>query len=42
MEEIPDKPTRDVVESKLKEAKERIAKYEAYQKLMEETGSFDR
>ncbi|XBX05695.1 transposase [Enterocloster clostridioformis] len=38
LEEVPDKLTREVIEGKLKEAQERLARYEAYQKLMEETG----
>lgn len=39
LEEAQEKLTREVIEKKLKEAKERLAKYEAYQKLMEETGA---
>ena len=39
LEEIPEKLTREVVEAKLKEAQERLARYEFYQKLMEETGA---
>ena len=39
LEEIPEKLTREVVEAKLKEAQERLARYESYQKLMEETGA---
>ena len=39
LEEIPEKLTREVVETKLKEAQERLARYESYQKLMEETGA---
>ena len=38
LEETPENLTREVVEAKLKEAQERLARYEAYQKLMEETG----
>lgn len=38
-EETPDGLTREVIEAKLKEAKERLAKYESYQKLMEESGA---
>lgn len=38
MEETPEKLTKEVIEAKLKEAQERLARYEAYQKLMEETG----
>ena len=30
--------TRESLEAKLKEAQERLARYEGYQKLMEETG----
>lgn len=37
-EEMPGKLTRETIEAKLKEAKERLARYEGYQKLMEETG----
>jgi len=36
--ESSDQVTREVVENKLREARERTARYEAYQKLMEETG----
>ena len=39
LEEIPEKLTREVVEAKLKEAQERLARYKSYQKLMEETGA---
>lgn len=39
MEETPDRLTREVIEEKLKEAQERLARYEAYQELMEETGA---
>ena len=38
LEEEPGKLTRELVEEKLKEARERLAKYEGYQKLMEESG----
>lgn len=38
LEEVPEKLTRGVIEGKLKDAQERLARYEAYQKLMEETG----
>ena len=38
LEEAPEKLTREVIEAKLKEAQERLARYESYQKLMEETG----
>lgn len=36
--EEPENLTREVIEAKLKEAKERLARYEGYQKLMEEPG----
>ena len=39
LEETPDNLTREIVETKLKEAQERLKKYEGYQKLMEETGA---
>lgn len=39
MNEMPENLTREVVEAKLAEAQERLAKYEAYQKLMEESGA---
>lgn len=38
-EEIPGNLTREVIEAKLAEAKERLAKYESYQKMMEESGA---
>lgn len=38
LEAEPESLTREVIESKLKEAQERLARYESYQKLMEETG----
>lgn len=38
LEEIPEELTREVIEAKLKEAKERLARYESYQELMEKTG----
>lgn len=38
LEEVPEKLTREVIEGKLKEAQEGLARYEAYQKLMEEIG----
>lgn len=38
LEEMPDKLTREVIEGKLKEAQERLERYETYQKMMEETG----
>lgn len=38
LEAAPESLTREVIESKLKEAQERLARYESYQKLMEETG----
>lgn len=37
-EDMPEKLTREIIENKLKEAQERLARYEGYQKLMEETG----
>ena len=37
-EEEPDRLTKELVEEKLKEAKERLARYEGYQKVMEESG----
>ena len=37
-EDNPEKITREIIEAKLKEAQERLARYEGYQKLMEETG----
>lgn len=36
---LPEKLTREAVEEKLKETQERLARYEAYQKRMEETGA---
>lgn len=39
MEEKPDALTREMLEAKLKEARERLEKYECYQKLMEESGA---
>lgn len=39
LEEMPENLTREVIEGKLKEAQERLARYEAYQRLMEETGA---
>ncbi|MCC8047406.1 MAG: transposase [Clostridiales bacterium] len=39
MEETPEQLTREVIESKLEEARERLKRYESYQKLMEETGA---
>lgn len=38
LEEVPEKLTREVIEGKLKKAQDRLARYEAYQKLIEETG----
>lgn len=38
-DEIPGELTREELEAKLKEAQERLARYESYQKLMEETGA---
>ena len=37
-DEIPGELTRELLEAKLKEAQERLARYEGYQQLMEETG----
>lgn len=37
-EDNSEKLTREIIEAKLKEAQERLARYEGYQKLMEETG----
>lgn len=34
----PEKLTKELIEEKLKEARERLAKYEGYQKIMEESG----
>lgn len=39
IEETPENLTREIVEAKLKEAQERLKKYEGYQKIMEETGA---
>lgn len=36
LEEIPENLTKETLEAKLKEAQERLARYEAYQKLMED------
>lgn len=38
-DEMPDKLTREVIEAKLEETRERLYRYEGYQKLMEETGA---
>lgn len=38
-DEIQGELTRAELEAKLKEAQERLARYEGYQKLMEETGA---
>ena len=38
LEETPEKLTKEIIEKKLQEAQERLTRYEAYQKLMEETG----
>lgn len=38
LDEEPENLTRELIEEKLKEARERLEKYEGYQKLMEETG----
>lgn len=37
-EEDPEQLTREIIEAKLKEARERLAKYEGYRELMEKTG----
>ena len=37
-DEIPEKLTMEVIEAKLMETRERLARYEGYQKLMEERG----
>lgn len=37
-DEIPDRLTKELIEEKMKEARERLEKYEGYQKLMEESG----
>lgn len=39
LEETPGQLTKEVIEAKLAEAQERLARYEAYQKLMEESGA---
>lgn len=39
LEEDSDLLTKKLIESKLQEARERLAKYEGYQKIMEETGA---
>ncbi len=38
LEEEPEQMTREMIEEKLKEAQERLERYEGYQKLMEESG----
>lgn len=38
MEENPENLTKELIEGKLKEARERLEKYEGYQKIMEESG----
>lgn len=38
LDETPDKLNREIIEAKLKEATERLEKYKAYQKLLEESG----
>lgn len=35
----PEKLTKEIIEAKLKEAQERLARYKGYQRLMEETGA---
>ena len=39
LEEDSDLLTKDIIQKKLEEARERLAKYEGYQKLMEESGA---
>lgn len=39
LEEVSENLTKETLEKKLKEAQERLARYEAYQKLMEDTGA---
>ena len=38
LEENPENLTKELIEEKLKEARERLEKYEGYQKIMEESG----
>lgn len=38
LEDDPENLTRELIEEKLKEARERLEKYEGYQKIMEESG----
>lgn len=38
LEDEPENLTKELIEEKLKEARERLAKYEGYQKIMEESG----
>ena len=38
LEEVPENLTKETLEAKLKEPQESLARYEAYQKLMEDTG----
>lgn len=38
LEDDPENLTKELIEEKLKEARERLAKYEGYQKIMEESG----
>ena len=38
LDETPEQLTREIIETKLREARERLARYEGYQKLMEESG----
>ena len=37
-EDIPEQLTRELIEEKLQEARERLKKYEGYQRIMEENG----
>ncbi len=39
LEDDPEHLTRDLIEGKLRKAKERLEKYEGYQKIMEESGA---
>lgn len=39
LEEAPDQLTKEVIEAKMKAAQERLVRYEAYQRMMEETGT---
>lgn len=39
LDDMPENITREMIESKLKEVRERLERYEGYQKLMEESGA---